>query len=79
MEDLLDILFNFESRKHEYQADAFAVKMGYGHQLNIALTKLNIENASSFTSHWLVSLVRNSHPTFVERCRAISELEKKKQ
>ena len=74
---LLDILMNTISRKYEYQADRFATEHGYGHHLKVALTKLNVENSSSIASHWLVSLVRNSHPSLLERCVAISAVEKK--
>ena len=62
---LLDILMNTISRKYEYQADRFATEHGYGHHLKVALTKLNVENSSSIASHWLVSLVRNSHPSLL--------------
>ena len=44
---LLSGVVNAISRKYEYQADAFAVEQGYGLDLKIALTKLNVENASS--------------------------------
>lgn len=74
---LLDILMNMVSRKYEYQADAFATQHGYGHHLKVALTKLNVENSSCIASHWFVSLVRNSHPSLLERCVAISAVEKK--
>ncbi|KAK8828129.1 hypothetical protein WA538_002642 [Blastocystis sp. DL] len=76
---LLSGVVNAISRKYEYQADAFAVEQGYGLDLKIALTKLNVENASSLSCHWLVDMVRSSHPSFVERCKAISALEKKTQ
>lgn len=76
---LLSGVMNAISRKYEYQADAFAVEQGYGLDLKIALTKLNVENASSLSYHWLVDMVRSSHPSFVERCEAISALEKKTQ
>ena len=50
---------NVVSRRAEYQADAFATKHGYGHQLKTALTKLEIENASAIKNHWLVSLIKD--------------------
>lgn len=74
---LLDILMNAISRKYEYQADRFATEHGYGHHLKVALTKLNVENSSSIASHWLVSLVRNSHPSLRERCMSIAAMEKR--
>lgn len=50
---------NILSRRFEYEADAFAANLGYGHYLKLALVKLNVENASSLKSHWLVSMIRH--------------------
>ena len=78
---------NAIQRRYEYQADAFATKNGYGPQLKTALVKLEVENASSLSNHWLVSLVRDkcgwmrllicSHPSLADRCPRVSEEEKK--
>lgn len=78
---------NAIQRRYEYQADAFATKNGYGPQLKTALVKLEVENASSLSNHWLVSLVRDkwewlqllicSHPSLADRCTRVSEEEKK--
>ena len=47
------------SRWQEDQADAFAAKLGFGTELKTALVKLNVENASTLKTHWLVSMLRN--------------------
>lgn len=73
---LLDILMNTISRKYEYQADRFATEHGYGHHLKVALTK-RMWRTVFHSIPWLVSLVRNSHPSLLERCVAISAVEKK--
>jgi STE24 endopeptidase len=56
------------SRKHEYEADAFARDaMGSFQPLSNALRKLHKENLSNLTPHPLYSRFHYSHPTLVER------------
>lgn len=63
---------NWLSRRHEYQADAFARKMmgGPGSLLN-ALRKLTRENLSNLTPHPVFSAFHYSHPTLAERESAL--------
>ncbi|CBK20191.2 CaaX prenyl protease [Blastocystis hominis] len=79
VEEICDSVVNVVSRRQEDQADAFATELGYGKELKTALVKLNVENASTLKVHWLVSMLRNSHPSLLERCKHISEVEKKKK
>ncbi len=66
-------LSNLLSRKHEYQADAFAQDaMGNEAPLVRALRKLATENLSNLTPHPLFSGFYYSHPTIVERERAMA-------
>jgi STE24 endopeptidase len=56
------------SRKHEYEADAFARDaMESPEPLSQALRKLHKENLSNLTPHPLYSGFHYSHPTLVER------------
>jgi len=56
------------SRKHEYEADAFARDaMGGYAPLSQALRKLHKKNLSNLTPHPLYSGFHYSHPTLVER------------
>ena len=56
------------SRKHEYEADAFARDaMGSYAPLSQALRKLHKENLSNLTPHPNYSSFHYSHPTLVER------------
>ena len=56
------------SRKHEYEADAFARDaMGKAEPLSVALRKLHKENLSNLTPHPLYSAFHYSHPTLLER------------
>lgn len=63
---------NFFSRKHEYEADAFARDaMGGPGPIVAALRKLAQKNLSNLTPHPWFSAFFHSHPTLVERERAV--------
>ncbi len=65
-------LGNLLSRKHEYEADAFARRaMGSPAPLVSALRKLAQKNLVNLTPHPLYSGFHYSHPTLVERERAL--------
>lgn len=64
------------SRRHEYQADAFAARLlGHGEPLRRALRKLALRNLSNWTPHPLYSAFSYSHPTCLEREAALRRLE----
>jgi len=66
-------LGNRVSRKHEYEADAFARNAMNGPAPLVgALRKLSQKNLSNLTPHPLYSAVYYSHPTLVERERALN-------
>lgn len=68
-------LANWMSRRHEYQADAFAKKMmNGGASLLAALRKLSRENLSNLTPHPVFSTFYYSHPTLAEREAALRDL-----
>jgi STE24 endopeptidase len=61
------------SRRYEYQADAFAAgAMSGAESLIGALRKLNEKNLSNLTPHPLYSGFYYSHPTLLERERALT-------
>lgn len=62
---------NILSRKHEYEADNYAMKQGYSKELSRSLIKLQIENLSAMDADWLYSAYHYSHPILSERLRAI--------
>lgn len=63
---------NLWSRRYEYQADAYAANvMGEPHSLIGALRKLNEKNLSNLTPHPAYSRFYYSHPTLLERERAL--------
>lgn len=69
----LSPFLNHWSRRYEYQADAFAASaMQEPHSLVGALRKLNEKNLSNLTPHPLYSRFYYSHPTLLERERALT-------
>jgi STE24 endopeptidase len=65
-------LFNLISRRFEYQADSYAAQtMGESDSLIAALRKLNEKNLSNLTPHPVYSGFYYSHPTLLERERAL--------
>ncbi len=64
------------SRKHEFQADEYAVK-SYGHPeaMISALKKLSVDNLSNLRPHPFMVILEYSHPPVLERIRAIRKLE----
>jgi STE24 endopeptidase len=67
-------LFNLVSRKFEYEADAYAAEtMREAESLVGALRKLNEKNLSNLTPHPIYSGFYYSHPTLLERERALKE------
>lgn len=67
-------LGNRVSRKHEFEADAFAREaMGGPEPLVSALRKLASKSLSNLTPHPLFSAVYYSHPALVERERVLRE------
>jgi STE24 endopeptidase len=59
------------SRRHEYQADRFAIEHSSGPALATALVKLYRDNASTLTPDALYSAWHDSHPPAVARIAAI--------
>lgn len=72
----LDTVSAYISRKHEYQADAFAAKEGYGQNLIASLKRLHKEALSDINPHPLKVLLQYSHPTLSQRITAIEGVDK---
>jgi STE24 endopeptidase len=69
-------LENALSRRHEFAADAFALRSGAtGAELGGALRKLSEKSKLLPVTHPLYSAVYHSHPPLVERLRAMGALE----
>tara|TARA_X000001036_G_scaffold180070_1_gene170475 strand:- start:260 stop:1498 length:1239 start_codon:yes stop_codon:yes gene_type:complete len=71
---ILGIIMNIISRKHEYEADAYAT-MHFGAQPLIdGLKKMSGDHLSNLTPHPANVFVNYSHPTVLQRIRAMNLL-----
>lgn len=68
---LIGLFGNHLSRRHEFQADAFAAKYYEGSYLADALKKLSVKNLSNLQPHPLYVFFNYSHPPLLERLRAL--------
>ncbi|KAJ3324776.1 CAAX prenyl protease 1 [Boothiomyces sp. JEL0866] len=71
VETLIGFFMNVLSRRDEFQADAFAKKLGYEKDLKSGLIKLQIENLSNMNPDPLYSVWHHSHPPLVQRLAAL--------
>jgi STE24 endopeptidase len=70
----LSPVINFLSRKHEYEADRFAVlTLKHRHSMEEAILDLTIKNLLNLTPHPWYSAYHSSHPTAVERIHGIRQ------
>jgi STE24 endopeptidase len=69
---LLGLFGNILSRKHEFEADAFAAKTtGEAETMIAALKKLSVDNLSNLTPHPLKVFLEYSHPPVLARIEAL--------
>ena len=71
---LAGLATSYLSRKHEYEADAFATKTFSGAALIAALKKLSTKNLSNPDPHPLNVFFYYSHPTVTQRISAIEKV-----
>ncbi|XLT45575.1 hypothetical protein HN873_038179 [Arachis hypogaea] len=79
IQHLVSFGLNLVSRSFEFQADAFAKKLGYAAELRDALVKLQEENLSAMNTDPWYSAYHYSHPPLVERLAAIDKSDKKEK
>lgn len=65
--EILSIIDNIISRRHEWQADEFARVNGLGTPVADALKKMSAKSLSNLTPHPAVVFVKHSHPTLLSR------------
>jgi STE24 endopeptidase len=70
----LSPLMSLYSRKHEFEADAFAARHSHPGHLISALVKLYRDNAATLTPDPVYSLFYDSHPKATERIARLSGL-----
>jgi len=71
---ILGLGMNVMSRKHEYQADRYAGERYEPASLIEALKKLSRKNLSNLTPHPVYVFFHYSHPTLLQRIRALISL-----
>jgi len=69
---ILSIFMNMYSRKNEFEADKFANDLNYGDYLISGLKKLTAKNLSNLTPHPLYVFFYFSHPSLLQRIKAIN-------
>lgn len=70
---IIGLGMNFLSRKNEYEADKFAGDYGTGEDLMSALKKLSSNNLSNLTPHKAYVFFHYSHPTLLQRIKALKK------
>jgi STE24 endopeptidase len=71
----LSVLQNIISRKHEYEADKYSVTTYKNPEAMIeALKKLSVDNLSNLTPHKMKVFMEYSHPTVLDRIKAIRNI-----
>ena len=75
IEEVISIFNNILSRKHEYEADAYAIKTtGLKKEFISGLKKLSVDNLSNLRPHWLKVFIEYSHPPLIQRINAIKKI-----
>jgi len=62
------------SRKNEYEADAFAKETYGSSYLASSLKKMSVNHLSNLNPHPLYVFFHYSHPSLIERLKAMDEL-----
>ncbi|KAL3428307.1 prenyl protease ste24 [Phlyctema vagabunda] len=68
---VIKLLMNILSRRYEFQADDFALNLGYKTELARSLIKLQIQNLSTMDADWMYASYHFSHPILSERLGAL--------
>lgn len=66
---LTGMLMAIMSRRHEWEADEFARKYGYGKAISEALKAMSKHSLANLTPHPLVVFMEYSHPTLLDRVK----------
>jgi STE24 endopeptidase len=73
---VVGLALNYMSRAHEYQADRFAAENYKAEHLITALKKLSNNSLSNLTPHPAYVFFHYSHPTLLQRIKALKVLSK---
>ena len=67
VEAVLGFAINVSSRRYEFQADAYAARLGYAVELREALIKISVKNRGMMWPDWMYAAYHYSHPPVVDR------------
>jgi len=70
---ILSILMNLNSRRNEFEADAFAKETYDGLALATALKNLSVDSLSNLYPHPFYIFIHYSHPPLLKRLKALNE------
>jgi STE24 endopeptidase len=70
---ILSILMNLNSRRNEFEADAFAKETYDGVALATALKNLSVDSLSNLYPHPFYIFIHYSHPPLLKRLKALNE------
>ena len=72
IEAIIGVLTHYMSRKHEFEADEFAVRTTNLPDAMIdGLKRLSVDNLSNLEPHWLKVWIDYTHPPVLQRIKAI--------
>jgi STE24 endopeptidase len=71
MDAVVKLLMNILSRKFEFEADKFALDLGYKNELAKSLIKLQVQNLSTMDADPIYASYHYSHPILAERLAAL--------
>ena len=71
--ELSSLLFQAASRKNEYEADAYAARLGLGKALISGLKKLSVKSLNNLNPHPWVVFWHYSHPTLLQRIESVEK------
>ena len=76
LSQLISVLGNWSSRKHEFEADRYAIETTHDKESFIsALKKLSVDTLSNLTPHPLKVCLEYSHPPVIQRINAIRDIQ----
>jgi STE24 endopeptidase len=71
MDTVVKYLMNILSRKFEFEADQFALQLGYKVELAKSLIKLQVQNLATMDADWMYASYHYSHPILAERLKGL--------
>jgi STE24 endopeptidase len=78
MDAVVKLLMNILSRKFEFEADKFAMDLGYKKELARSLIKLQVQNLSTMDADWMYASYHYSHPILAERLKGLGWISESK-